>query len=311
MTGHSSWDILTLDEVDATRQAVRALRCSGMAWAKEFLRRKGISRLVDSLEANDPNSKVRKFIVEKRDFLFELRYAAALADKGLDAEYEYCTGVGESSVDFKIRGVNGNPDWLVELVCLRQSAAVEQATRTEANEVVKVSATRIVGDNVPASDAGEIIKAQERIGAKVWDEKKQDFIKFPEPRNGVVHMLLVNAAGFHVANVGNEHDFQQIVFGGAGTNPVYRAHWNGDPVKGLLETPHFAACAEAVRNRLHVVAFINDATESTCYSHRSLCSETLFFCNQELVSKYPLIRQYLGEHLPPLCCSRSQVRGLP
>ena len=293
-----------------TRQAVKVLKSSGMVWAKEFLKRREISRLVDSLEEDNSSCEAGKLIVEKRGHLFELRYAATLADEGLDAEYEYRTGVGESSVDFKIGGANGNPDWLVEIVCLRQSEAVKQATRTEVNEIVEVSATMIGGNDVPASDAGEIIKAQERIGAKIWDGKKRDFIKFPEPRDGVVHMLLVNAAGFHIENCGDERDFRQITLGGAGVEPQYRVRWNGDPVKGLLETSHSAAFAKAVRKRLHVLAFINEANASPHYSRRSICSETLFFYNQELVSKCPQTCEHLGKHLPPLCDSRSQTSGL-
>jgi len=44
------------------------------------------------------------------------------------------------------------------------------------------------------SEEGETIKAQERIGEKVFERKKGP-IKFPEPA-GSIHMLMVDARGY-------------------------------------------------------------------------------------------------------------------
>ena len=253
MADHSN---LSSGEVEATRQAVGVLKESDLPWVKGLLARREISRLTNSLEEHSPDCEVRKNIVQKRSHLFELRYAAALAVKGLEAEYEYCSGVGKSSVDFRIKGTNGGFNWLVELVTLRQSEAMKEATHSWNDERVEISVAKTCGND----EAGELIKAQERLGAKVWHDRKC-FIKFPKPDDHI-HMLFVNADGMLVENTADEKDFEHITFGGSLLDGVYQRHWNGDLVKGLFETSHSKVFAKAIRDRIHIIAFINEANET-------------------------------------------------
>jgi hypothetical protein len=57
--------------------------------------------------------------------LFEARVAYELHRAKRTAEYEFPTGVGESSVDFR---VHGSPEWLIEVVSVSESKAVQKAT---------------------------------------------------------------------------------------------------------------------------------------------------------------------------------------
>ena len=66
-------------------------------WAQPLLR--NLEQRGGVLQANMP-------------LLFEVRYAYELHRRDCSAEYEYLTGVGDSSVDFRIPVTS---DWLVEL----------------------------------------------------------------------------------------------------------------------------------------------------------------------------------------------------
>ena len=129
--------------------------------------------------------------------LFEIRFARALTDAGLSAQYEHCAGVGNSTVDFL---VDGDPPWLVELVSLHESNAFKAASWKSG-----VWAGFQMGTNandLRQSEEGETLKAQERIGGKVFDGQQP--IKFPEP-NGSIHMIMVDARGFLGDGHGDPH----------------------------------------------------------------------------------------------------------
>jgi hypothetical protein len=57
--------------------------------------------------------------------MFEVRFAFELRRAGVVAEYEYPTGVGESSIDLR---VPGSPAWLIEIVSIRASNVVKRGT---------------------------------------------------------------------------------------------------------------------------------------------------------------------------------------
>jgi len=63
---------------------------------------------------------------QTKPLLFELRFAAELYRLGLSSDYEYKTGINDSTVDFRIK--KDDSSWLVELVSIEISDAVERAT---------------------------------------------------------------------------------------------------------------------------------------------------------------------------------------
>ena len=97
------------DEYDFTIEAMDALQ--SVPWAAPLLR---AAQARDLLKA------------ENKPLMFEVRFAFELYCAGIIAEYEYPTGVGGSSVDFRVQG---SPQWLIEIVSIRASDAVKRATR--------------------------------------------------------------------------------------------------------------------------------------------------------------------------------------
>jgi hypothetical protein len=101
--------------------------------------------------------------------LVEGRIAYTFHLLGLTPQYEYPAGSGTKSVDFLIQA---NPDWLIEVVSLRESNAVKEATQ----------------ESGILSEEGEILRAMEHIADKAE--------KFPEPAPTALHVILVDTRGY-------------------------------------------------------------------------------------------------------------------
>jgi len=57
--------------------------------------------------------------------LLEIRIAYAFQQNGVEPQYKFATGSETKSVDFH---VHGSPEWLIEVVSLRESDAIKDAT---------------------------------------------------------------------------------------------------------------------------------------------------------------------------------------
>jgi hypothetical protein len=123
---------------------------------------------------------------ENSEMLFEVRFALELHRARVEADYEYATGIGESKVDFHLKR---DQEWLIEIVSLRESEAVKNATRESDGWHERLILTSNPGDHnsLPA----EMIRAQRQIGEKVFNNKKARATKFPTPAsNGPMHVII-------------------------------------------------------------------------------------------------------------------------
>lgn len=151
-------EILTSSEVDYCRAVYDEL--STVLW---------VAPLLSRLEQEPWN-------YQTKPLLFELRVAAEIYRAGLSAHYEYPTGIGSSSVDFRFE--HDGHEWLVELVSILVSDAVKAAS-WENGLMFGASLSSDAADP-RQSPSGELIVAQQKIGEKVWDG--ETWVKFPEPR---------------------------------------------------------------------------------------------------------------------------------
>ena len=154
-------DSLTTEEVDATLEAARQLR--DVLWAAPLL--DGTKPILDRLRAGVSDREAYRanpLRPSEMSFLFEIRFARALATAGVAAEYEHGAGVGKSSVDFR---VNLDPPWLVELVSLHESDGFKAAAWRSG--VWQGFALHTGSDDPRQSEEGETLKALERIGAEI------------------------------------------------------------------------------------------------------------------------------------------------
>jgi hypothetical protein len=138
-------------------------------------------------------------------------------------------------------------------------------------------------DDPTQSTEGEILKAQERIAAKVFDRKRGP-IKFPE-LDSSIHMVMVDARGFGGDGHGQEDDCRQISHGPQGLNPSWAGCWTDpntgvrSPIRGLFERECPLSAASILRNRVHVLGFLCERT----FAAREIGDCALYLCNPWLV----------------------------
>jgi hypothetical protein len=190
--------------------------------------------------------------------MFEVRFAFELHRAGMIAEYEYPTGVGGSSVDFRVLG---SPQWFIEIVSIRASDAVKRATRQSG--IVREFQMSTSDSNLRQRPEGELIRVEEKIGEKV-QAKDGSPTKFPVP-NGAIHLILVDMRGY-LDGGGHKNAYRQIAYG-AGDPEVNREwvpeSWQGpsgkrEPIKGMFEVGNPLPASQLVQERIHFLGFINE-----------------------------------------------------
>jgi hypothetical protein len=285
-------DSLKTEEVTSTLDA--AHRLSRVVWARPLLTHAAsiLDRLRVGLMDKDAY-RANPVTPAEASFLFEVRFAHALVNAGLAATYEYAAGVGTSTVDFR---VDLDPPWLVELVSLHESDAFKAASWS--NDVFGGYFLRTDANDPRQSEEGETLKAQERIGAKVFDSKRGP-IKFPEPA-GSIHMVMVDARGFGGDGHGDAADWCQMIHGPVGLEQCLVKYWTNPKtgeraaIRGLFEQMCPLPAAHIAQQRLHVVGFVcersftsDEITERSFY----LCNPTLFAdetAARQILSRWPL-----------------------
>ena len=295
-------DSLKTEEVAGTLDAVDQL--GGVGWAAPLLSQ--AASILDRLRVGltDKDAYLANPITPaEMSFLFEIRFARALANARLTATYEHPAGVGNSTVDFR---VDLDPPWLIELVSLHESDAFKAATWTDG--VFHGYLLRTDADDPKQSEEGEALKAQERIGAKVFD-RKHGPIKFPEP-DGSVHMVMVDARGFMGNGHGNAADWRQIIHRPVGVEHHLVKHWTNPqtgmtaPIRGLFEQACPLPAAQVARDRLHIIGFVCESSFTKFEIHQQsfyLCNPARFASEEAArvtMSQWPLRRQALEKDVP-------------
>jgi len=268
---------LSTEEVVATLRGAHAL--ARVPWAQPLLRLTADTINNLRLRLND-NTAGRPVRDNERGLLFELRYAEALHHAAASAEYAVNCGVGDTTVDFCVLS---RPTWLVELVGLRASKAVQAATNDDGEfaslflSSPQQDATR--AEQIQSVEA-EIIKAQERIGEKAFREGAP--VKFPEPA-GKFHMIMVDARGF-IGIGGDPLSWCHIANGPNGLPDYAIRLWTNpnsgvnEPIAGLFEERCRGRAAPTIRERIHVIGFVCEKT----FELGEIASSTFYCFNPHL-----------------------------
>jgi len=220
-------DTLKRAETEYNHEAFQALQ--GEQWAAPLLRK---------IEQNGgiPSAPM--------PLLLEIRIAYAFQQNGVEPQYEFAAGSGTKSVDFH---VHGSPEWLIEVVSLRESDAIKDATLRDGllSSVILSS----LSADPKQSEEGEVVRAMEHIADKAE--------KFPIPSPGAFHVILVDMRGYGIG-MADHHDFREIAYGAAAVREECRHYWNGHPVAGVFDTRNARRSARLVQTRVHFLGFLKE-----------------------------------------------------
>lgn len=248
---HPYWDCVSAAELEYTAQVAERLR--GVAWARPLLDH---ARIRGSLPEQMRNATAPT--PENLSDLFELRFADELERSGAIAQYEFAAGVGQSTVDFR---VTQPPEWLIELVSLRTTGAVKEAT----TEYEFAPGAQMFGHLLTSDSSSkgnslqeEMITAESKIAAKAWLDGKPT--KFPLP-NVAYHAIVADMRGFGGAGGGEWFEYVQMSVGVSALPEEERdlalcLPGTRRPIKGLFEPTNPSPAASAVRERIHILGFV-------------------------------------------------------
>lgn len=131
--------------------------------------------------------------------LFTLRFGweLALACPDGTITYEFCAGVGRTSVDFRLQ--TGGRTWLFECMTINPSAAarvLEQ--KKEIAPGISISALHFSENAQKRGERpeAELHRVYQAVWQHVWDEAEQSHIKFPVRCEDAANILAVSMAGF-------------------------------------------------------------------------------------------------------------------
>jgi hypothetical protein len=270
------WNEISEWEVRLSDEAIKALR--DVPWAVPLL-----ARL-------DPAKETR---AQNRSLLFEIRFAYALHQAGHVAEYEY-RGADSSTIDFRV--VTQDYEWLIELVSVCESDAVQRATQ-QMGLMQSLLLSGIPGKDSIASEAGEMIKAEEKIAEKVFSKGKPT--KFSEPSGKVINVILTDMRGYlgigeHVID---NDDYRQIAYGPARLPDHHVQWWAGSPIKGLFQKDNPTKAAKYIRERVHILAFVCERE----YTATEICSRVFCTLNPSLFSSTDQMRATLNQCPARVC----------
>ncbi|REE17740.1 DNA-binding GntR family transcriptional regulator [Paraburkholderia sp. BL27I4N3] len=218
-------------------------------------------------------------VSDNMPLLFEARFAHALHMQGLTPEYEFRAGVRDTVIDFR---VPGKTDWLFELTSIRPSEAVKRATVEDGpfvSQFLRSPNSENTAEENKESEEGEMLLAQQKIGAKVFDGHQ--VIKFPVP-DGRIHVILVDMRAY--LNGGDAWDYSQIAYG---PNRVprelvhcwlHKGQWQ--PIRGLYEPECLGGAAPHLQQRIHFLAFVAEKT----YEPNEILEKILLLPNPMLLN---------------------------
>lgn len=218
-------DFHKTDEILATTKALESL--VGIDWARPLLRKVGpdVSTALRSLR-------------------FEARFAAELHTANVVANYEHQTGMGQLSVDFRLRGP---VEWLIEILSIDISDAAERAS--EDNDPYYSFCLSSSASDPKMSEEGEMVRASEKIANKVQ--------KFPLVQPKRYHVIIADMRGYIIMG-GDRDDYRQIAYGPTAVRSERVHYWKNKPVLGLFETGNSHSLAKLVRERIHILGFVRE-----------------------------------------------------
>jgi hypothetical protein len=226
------WDNLTSAEVEFTQHVLQRLKDE--LWAAPLV--KTIDDAGGIIQANMP-------------FLFEARVAYALHQSSVKADYEYPTGVGSSSIDFRVG------TWLIEIIKIGESAAAKAATyykRPYIARVLKTASADATEAGVKQSPEGELLLVEKKITEKMM--RGGTPIKFPRPTAGAFHMVITDTRAF--------------LNGG-----------DAEPIKGLLQPDNPLRGARLIQERVHFLGFVAEKS----YRDNEIPRLMKYFANPHLL----------------------------
>lgn len=204
---------------------------------------------------------------------FEINFAYRIHAANLSAEYEFKTGMGNGSVDFKINGNIGEKNWLCELTCSQESEATKECKTewvTNGIPYQGYNSEKCVSSAFPNSgESRDIMKIQRALLYKTFNKKP---IKFPDDTE-CYHAIVINVDAF-CGGGADDLDCLHAAYGGEAV-PDYAkrrvvpetktregTECRSDLIHGIFQKKHpFPTEASHLQKTLDIIVFVGTKLE--------------------------------------------------
>lgn len=200
------------------------------------------------LEERNPNRSFDE-INNIKSSLFEIRVGCELqaSEKCQKLEYEFCAGLGNTTIDYKFNDLEENT-WLLELTSVRVAKQVLENTLEE-NGIWEYSSS---------DDVQDLLKIQGILNSKVWDAKNSKALKFPNPASNSFHVLMVDVRN-SILGMLDKNDCLLLTYGSDAVGGPYKRNFKGEPVSGIFQENHpDAAELKTFREGVHFLTFVKE-----------------------------------------------------
>jgi len=246
-------DTLTEAEWSLSKSAMDNL--DKVSWSQELLTK--AKELREEYEKS-PKTFQKHKLLQLKQTMFEIRFAAAINRTNCIAQNEYKAGIGKTDVDFKVTDIN-QQEWLIELTNPRTSDAVKENTKILKNGIQEYSST--TSDNINSSEVRDIIKTQKAIFSKVANDNNQP-IKFPLTMESKAYHIIVISMNSFNGYSSDEDDYINIADGSKTlTNILNVRYFKKEMIKGVFGSNHNNPKAKILQARVHAVVFIKENFE--------------------------------------------------
>lgn len=269
-------DNLSEEEVFFSKNVAECIEKS--KWGKKLIQDRKISR---ALKIRPDPSREYDELNQIKSAFFEVRFAYSLLLMKFPVEYEAKLGIGNSSVDFKVK--DGNNTWLIELTSLRESDAVKNATFTCKDDIIQYSS--VDEGKCNSANVRDLIRLQEAIYGKVTkkNNNKIESLKFPAVTKNTYHAVIVDARSFN-AGMFDCGDFLIAVYGshqlehiedGVFCRFFIDKEGNSSHIQGVFEDNNNKIESKIVCEKIHFICF----TVEHEYKENELIEKMLVFAN--------------------------------
>lgn len=287
------WDNHVTDrEYGFSKEAGEILK--NAPWAKAMLETKPIQQALEHR-----TYPYKQSVETTKSALFEIRFARALYEAGLTVEYEHQTGLGQSSVDFRVsKPENSDIKWLIELTSLDKSEAIKEAVN-EHEGLFTYSSSIKPEDTTNSPEVRDIIKTQNAILHKTVDRNGNP-AKFPERTDNCFHAIIVDMRAFNMG-LSDFGDFLNILYGSGNLPDSYQRAWiNKDGkkelIRGLFDEEYPDARSQYLRKRIHAIGFVKEKS----YERNEIKSAIKLYANPELITNKEQMRNLWPEEMQQL-----------
>lgn len=185
-------------------------------------------------------------------FLFELLFANTFENNGITLNYEVNVNSDtNTTIDFVHDDTDGTR-LCFELVSPEMSEELKRGSAAVKTDIEGISTFSVL---LESGHENQYLRP-EALTIRMQEKLLEKADKFPEPRDDVFSIIVVDCSSFHFGHFDRE-DCRMVMFGRT-QEPYLQEYWNNKPIQGILNPANNRRGADKFRKRITAVIFVQE-----------------------------------------------------